>query len=85
MKYLDGKYLTFSRFIDETGFWDSGDLNALNQSFARMDFLLNKVAEALADSQISNKNAHNDLLSKIEAVIRNLSENTDIHKMNLDE
>jgi hypothetical protein len=82
MKYLDGKYLTFSRFIDETGFWDSGDLNALNQSFARMDFLLNKVDEALADIHISNIDVQNDLLSKIEAAIRNLPENTYIHKMN---
>ena len=57
----------------------------LRRSFARMDFLINQVAEALADIQIGEYDSQNDLLSKIEAVIRNLSGSPDVYKINNDE
>jgi hypothetical protein len=71
-KYLEIKYLNFDRFVDETGFWDTGDPEDLHRSFNRMNFIFDRVEDALSNLTVKGVENTADLLTRLENALRKL-------------
>lgn len=72
LKYLEVKYLNFDRFVDDTGFWDTGDPEDLERSFNRMNFVFDLVEDALSNLPLKEGEDTTDLLTRLENVLRKL-------------
>jgi len=67
-RYISKKYLVDFEMMDEGRYWETNDVQVLQESFARYNFIMDKFAEAL-DSFTEIENDDNDPESMINKLI----------------
>jgi len=71
LRYLKGKYLHDLEVDDESGYWDTGDYNAIVKNIS----LINRAIDAISN-QLENSDAEteDDIIAQIEKALRDLKD-----------
>lgn len=70
LHYLKGKYFESFELNDEGYYWEKWDEKVLLSQFARYNFILDKVASALANVKLSPGESAESLADRIEDIIK---------------
>jgi hypothetical protein len=70
LRYLKGKYFAAFELNDEGMYWETMDEKVLHAQFARYDFLLNAVADALSNMEAMPGESAGSLADRIEKMLR---------------
>ena len=71
LEYLKDKYFSFFELSDEGMYWETKDLEILKSQFARYDFIVNSVRNALSDFKAIPGETPESLADRLEELLKN--------------
>lgn len=71
LQYFKDKYFSFFELNDEGMYWETKDEEVLKSQFARYDFIVNSVREALSDFKALPGETPNSLADRLEEFLKN--------------
>lgn len=77
LRYLKEKYFSAFELEDEGMYWETGDRGVLLSQFARYDYLLDTVTNALGEMNSIEKESIASLAERIEQMLRDRLDKTD--------
>jgi hypothetical protein len=71
LQYLKDKYFSFFELNDEGMYWETKDIEVLKSQFARYDFIVNSMRDAIKDFKALPGETAESLADRLEALFRN--------------
>jgi hypothetical protein len=71
LQYLEDKYFSFFELSDEGMYWETKDIEVLKSQFARYDFIVNSVRNALSDFKAQPGETAESLADRLEELLKN--------------
>jgi hypothetical protein len=71
LQYLKDKYFSVFELTDEGMYWETKDIEVLKSQFARYDFIVNSMREAVKDFKALPGETPQSLADRLEALFRN--------------
>jgi hypothetical protein len=70
LQYLKDKYFSFFELSDEGMYWETKDVEVLKSQFARYDFIVNSVRNALSDFKAQPGETAESLADRLEELLK---------------
>jgi hypothetical protein len=71
LEYLKDKYLSFFELSDEGLYWETKDIEVLKSQFARYDFIVNSMRDALKEFKALPGETAESLADRLEELLKN--------------